>query len=60
MKLGREKICDICGNPFWRGIKVKGIRQKGLLICDKCEQTAKLLIVGRRKVWKKFAAETND
>jgi len=53
MKWGREKICDICGKPFWKGRKLSGIRQKKLYMCDICEQTMKLLIVGKRKAPKK-------
>lgn len=39
------KICDICGKPFRKGIRIKGFRKKSELMCEKCENVMKLMIL---------------
>lgn len=45
----RMKICDICGKPFDKGIKIKGFRKRDELMCDKCENVVKLMILKFRR-----------
>jgi len=50
------KICDVCGEPFTKGLKAKGIRcgvapwKKKVYVCDKCSHVIKMLILSHRRV----------
>ena len=52
----REKICDVCGVKFIRGLEIKALHKgispwtKKIFICDKCENVMKLLILQHRKI----------
>lgn len=51
----KEKICDICGAPFKRGISVRTILdgvapwKTKAYICEKCENVIKLMVLQYRK-----------
>lgn len=44
-----EKICDVCGRPFEKGIKIFGFKKRNELMCDKCENVFKLMILKYRR-----------
>ena len=50
-----EKVCDICGLKFERGIQMKAIRkglapwQKRTYVCEKCENVLKLIVLKYRR-----------
>lgn len=45
----KPKICDICGQPFYKGARIKGFRKRNELMCEKCENVMKLLILRVRR-----------
>jgi hypothetical protein len=45
----RTKICDICGQPFYKGIKIQGLGKKKEIACEKCENVMKLMILKYRR-----------
>lgn len=61
----REKVCDICGMKFVRGLKIRALRNgiapwnKKIFICDKCENVIKLMVLKnlRRDEYKKIFEE---
>jgi len=44
-----DRICDTCGQPFAKGIKIIGFRKKNELMCEKCENVMKLMILKHRR-----------
>lgn len=51
----KERICDVCGVKFVRGLKIRALHKgispwtKRIFICEKCENVLKLLILKHRK-----------
>ena len=51
-----KKVCDICGETFVKGLKVKDMRygtmpwNKKIYVCDKCEHVLKMLVLSHRRV----------
>lgn len=51
----KERICDICGCKFKRGLSLKALHdgiapwQKKIFICEKCENVIKLMVLQVRK-----------
>lgn len=43
------RICDTCGQPFYKGIKIFGIGKKKQIMCEKCENVMKLMILKYRR-----------
>ena len=48
----RRKVCDICGEEFSRGIKIKGIRKRSTRVCEKCELVIRAAILAHRRIKK--------
>ena len=44
-----NKICDVCGQLFYKGVIIPGIRKKRQKMCEKCENTMKLMILYHRR-----------
>ena len=53
--MATTKICDICGCPFDRGLKLRALHngidpwKKRIFICDKCENVIKLMVLQHRR-----------
>jgi hypothetical protein len=45
----REKVCDVCGYPSRKGIKMAGFGKKRQFVCEKCENAMKLMILQIRR-----------
>lgn len=45
----RYKTCDTCGQLFYRGIRIGGVGKRGQVMCEKCENVMKLMILKYRR-----------
>lgn len=45
----KVKVCDICGQTFYKGVKIPGIAKKTQIVCEKCENVMKLMILKYRR-----------